>query len=87
MLQFIVIKVYHSTNLLFELLLFFSDLSTIVKITEEYLCGYIVCPWDFLSKNTEVGWPFSSPGYLPNPEIKPKSPTLAGECKRHSFST
>ena len=33
------------------------------------------------------GLPFSSPGYLPNPEIKPKSPTLAGECKRHSFST
>ena len=38
-----------------------------------------LCPWDFPGKNTGVGKPLPSPGYLPNPGIKFKSPVLAGE--------
>ena len=39
----------------------------------------LLCPWDFPGKNTRVsGLPFPSPGDLPNPGIKLKSPALAG---------
>ena len=39
----------------------------------------ILCPWDFPSKNTGMGWlPFLPPGDLPHPDIKPASPALAG---------
>ena len=34
------------------------------------------CPWNFPGKNTGSGLPFPSPGRLPNPGIKPRSPTL-----------
>ena len=37
-----------------------------------------LCPWDFPGKNIGVGLSFPSPGDLPNPEIKPTSPVLAG---------
>ena len=42
----------------------------------------LLCPWDSLGKNTGSGLPFSFPGDLPDPGIKPKSlasPALAGE--------
>ena len=34
----------------------------------------LVDPWDFLGKNTGVGFPFPSPGDLPDPGIEPGSP-------------
>ena len=37
-----------------------------------------LCPWDFPGKNTGVDCHLSSPGYLPDPEIKPMAPALAG---------
>ena len=33
----------------------------------------LLCPWNFLGKNTWSGLPFSSPGDLPNPGTEPKS--------------
>ena len=36
------------------------------------LVGY--SPWDSLGKNTAVDLPCLSPGYLPDPGIKPESP-------------
>ena len=39
----------------------------------------LVCPWNFSSKNTGVGWHFPPPGDLPNPGIEslsPESPAL-----------
>ena len=33
-------------------------------------------PWNSLSQDTGVSKPFPSPGDLPNPGIKPRSPTL-----------
>ena len=33
-------------------------------------------PWNSPGQNTGVGKPFPSPGDLPNPGIKPRSPTL-----------
>ena len=42
----------------------------------------LLCPWDSLGKNTGSGLPFSFPGDLPDPGIRPKclaSPALAGE--------
>ena len=42
----------------------------------------LLCPWDSPSKNTGVGWlPSPTPGYLPDPGIKPmfpRAPALAG---------
>uniref|UniRef100_UPI00397BF829 hypothetical protein n=1 Tax=Pseudomonas aeruginosa TaxID=287 RepID=UPI00397BF829 len=36
------------------------------------------CPWDFPDKNTGVGCHFLLQGDLPDPEIKPACPVLAG---------
>ena len=36
------------------------------------------CPWDSPGKITR-GLPFPSPGYLPNPGIKPRSPALQAD--------
>ena len=38
----------------------------------------LLCPWDCLRQECFSGLPFHSPGDLPNPRIKPKSPALAG---------
>ena len=41
----------------------------------------LLCPWNFLSKNTGVGCHFLLQGNLPNPGIEPTSPAspeLAG---------
>ena len=37
------------------------------------------CPWDFQGKDTGVGLPFPSPGDLPDPGIKPRSPALQAD--------
>ena len=39
---------------------------------------WLLCPWDFPSKNTGAGLPFPSQGGLPKPGIKPESPALVG---------
>ena len=36
-------------------------------------------PWNSPGRNTGVGWPFPSPGDLPNPGIEPRSPTLQAD--------
>ena len=36
----------------------------------------LLCPWNFLGKNTGVGCHLPSPGDLPDPGIEPGSPTL-----------
>ena len=36
----------------------------------------IYSPWNSQGQNTGMGKPFPSPGDLPNPGIKPRSPTL-----------
>ena len=41
----------------------------------------LLCPWDFIGKNTGAGCHFPPPRDLPDPEIKPTSPmstALAG---------
>ena len=38
----------------------------------------LLCPWRFSRQEYWSELPFSSPGNLPNPEIEPKSPALAG---------
>ena len=38
--------------------------------------GRLLCPCDFLGKNTGFGLPFPSSGDLPDPGIKPMSPAL-----------
>ena len=45
------------------------------------VASQLLCPWDSPGKNTGEGLPFSSPGDLPKPRIKPASlmfPALAG---------
>ena len=37
-----------------------------------------LCPLDFPGKNARVGYPYPSPGDLPNPGIEPAPPTFAG---------
>ena len=37
-------------------------------------------PWDFPGQECWSGLPFSSPGDLPDPGIKPRSPTLQGDA-------
>ena len=41
-----------------------------------YLIFFFVTPWNSPGQNTGMGRPFPSPGDLPNPGIKPRSPTL-----------
>ena len=36
----------------------------------------LFCPWGFSRQEYWSGLPYSPPGDLPNPEIKPRSPTL-----------
>ena len=38
----------------------------------------LLCPWDFLGKNTGVGCHFLLQGDLLDPGIEPASPALAG---------
>ena len=38
----------------------------------------LLCPWDFPGKEYWSGLPFPSPEDLPDPQIKPTSPALAG---------
>ena len=38
----------------------------------------MLCPWDFLGKNTGMGCHFLLRGGLPNPGIEPMLPALAG---------
>ena len=43
----------------------------------QYTHTYIyICPWNSSGKNIGVGIPVTSPGDLPNPGVKPRSPTL-----------
>ena len=39
----------------------------------------LLCPRDFPGKNTGVGCHFPSPGDLPNPGIKPRSPAFQAD--------
>ena len=53
----------------------------LVKVAQSYptLCDLIhgpYSPWNSPGQNTEVGKPFPSPGNLPNPGIKLRSPAL-----------
>ena len=47
--------------------------------------GIILCPWregasiEFSRQEYCSGWPFPSPGDLPNPGIKPRSPALQAD--------
>ena len=41
--------------------------------------GGLYSPWDFPVKNTEVGCHFPLQGNLPDPGIKPRSPTLQAD--------
>ena len=47
-------------------------------ITPGLSCARVLSPWGFPGKNSRVSCHFFSPGDLPNPGIKPTSPTLAG---------
>ena len=38
----------------------------------------LLCPWDFPGKNTGVECHFFSPGDLPDPDLEPTAPALAG---------
>ena len=38
----------------------------------------LLCPWDFLGKNTGADWDFLLQGIFHNPGIEPVSPALAG---------
>ena len=50
---------------------------TPVKVTQSCLQPHgLYNPWNSTGQNTEVGKPFPSPGDLPNPGIKPRSPAL-----------
>ena len=40
---------------------------------------WLLCPWDSPGKNTGVGSHFLTPGDLPDPGIKPGSPTLRAD--------
>ena len=40
----------------------------------------LLCPWNFPGKSTGVGLPFPSSGDLPDPGIKPRSPTLQADA-------
>ena len=42
-------------------------------------CTRLLCPWDSPGKSTGVGLPFPSPGDLPDPGIKPRSPALQAD--------
>ena len=53
-----------------------------VKVTQ--LCPTLCSPWtiqstEFSRPEYWSGWPFPSPGDLPNPGIKPRSPTLQAD--------
>ena len=39
----------------------------------------LLCPQNSLGKNIGMGSPFSSPGDLPNPGVKPESPALQAD--------
>ena len=44
----------------------------------DYSFAMLLCSWDFPGKNTGVGSHFLLQGNLPDPEIEPRSPALAG---------
>ena len=39
----------------------------------------LLWPWEFSRQEYWSGLPYPPPGYLPNPEIKPRSPTLQAD--------
>ena len=39
----------------------------------------LLCPWAFSRQEYWNGLPYPPPGYLPNPEVKPRSPTLQAD--------
>ena len=43
------------------------------------LAHRLLCLWDSPGKNTGVGLPCPSPGYLPDPGIEPMSPALQAD--------
>ena len=48
--------------------------------TKAKLINSLLCPWNSPGKNTGVGsWLFPSPGDLPDPGIKPRSPALQAD--------
>ena len=42
-------------------------------------CNPMVCPWNSPHKEYWTGLPFPSPGDIPNPRIKPRSPALQAD--------
>ena len=54
-----------------------TQLSTTLCDPTDY--SLLLCPWDSPGKDTGVGLPFPSPGDLPDPGIKPRSPALQAD--------
>ena len=46
------------------------------SVTAWTVCSLHLCPWGFSRQEYWSGLPFPSPGDLPNPGIKPRSPAL-----------
>ena len=72
--------VYHFTVFCFSDLSLFMDFHMSVKVKVTQSCPTLCDPMEFsrntLGQNTGVGWPFPSPGDLPNPGFEPRSPAL-----------
>ena len=50
------------------------------------VCNPMVCPWNSLGKNTEVGCHSLFPGNLPNSGIEPWSPALQADSLPSAYS-
>ena len=50
-----------------------------VKVKVIQSCLTLIQSMEFSRPEYWSGWPFSSPGYLPNPGIEPRSPTLQAD--------
>jgi len=56
----------------------------LMKVKVAQSCPTLCDPWtiqstEFSRPENWSGWPFPSPGYLPNPGIQPRSPTLQAD--------
>ena len=65
--------------LIMTLLCAYSLIRVQLFVIQWIVASQVSCPWGFSRQEYWSGQPFPSPGYLPNPGIKPRSPALQAD--------
>ena len=65
--------------LIMTLLCAYSLIHVQLFVIQWIVASQVSCPWGFSRQEYWSGQPFPSPGYLPNPGIKPRSPALQAD--------